>query len=242
MLPCLCDTPIQRVVVLLVSFYIFEFAEPSVMKKFSLEKTLIRIAGIALVLFVAAFIIFYDRYDLFRLPFDSGVWGTASDWMMVAVTTITAVFLIKTFREQKRLTKIEQQRYLDYIHPELVYSYELDRDSITFEFEKNTAFNFAFIEPSSRVKADEALKKGHFKIMNVVHVGNPWVLKVNREGISERDSVTFYAFYSDKLNNHFKLMIIVHNFRAILWNKDRLAQLPYEVRDDPNTSSHYRHE
>lgn len=73
------------------------------MKKIYLEnKKLIRIAGIAILLFVAAFIIFYDRYDLFRLPFDAGVWGTASDWMMVIVTIFTAWFLVGAFKEQKR--------------------------------------------------------------------------------------------------------------------------------------------
>ena len=88
------------------------------MKKIYLEnKKLIRIAGIAILLFVAAFIIFYDRYDLFRLPFDAGVWGTASDWMMVMVTFFTAMYLVWTFREQKKSNDIQIKKHLDSILP-----------------------------------------------------------------------------------------------------------------------------
>lgn len=118
LLPCSCGITILRVVVLLVSFCSFGFAEPPVMKKFYLEnKIFIRIAGIALLLFVTAFIIFHDRYDLFRFPFDSGVWGTASDWMMVAVTFVTAMYLVRTFIEQKRANYISYSQHRRTIKP-----------------------------------------------------------------------------------------------------------------------------
>ncbi|MBU7569984.1 MAG: hypothetical protein KAF41_04970 [Flavobacterium sp.] len=50
-------------------------------------------------------------------PFNSDVWGTVSDWTMVIMTGLTAYFLIKTFREQKRATDIEHERYVDQIKP-----------------------------------------------------------------------------------------------------------------------------
>ncbi|MDP9076163.1 MAG: hypothetical protein M3O71_01965 [Bacteroidota bacterium] len=41
--------------------------------------------------------------DLFKFPFLSDVWGTVSDWVMIAVTTITAIFLYKTLKSQKEV-------------------------------------------------------------------------------------------------------------------------------------------
>ena len=62
-----------------------------------------------LLLFIISFFIFYNKYDLFRFPFESEVWGNAADWTMVIVTIITAVYLIDTFQEQKRATCIQQK-------------------------------------------------------------------------------------------------------------------------------------
>ncbi len=51
-------------------------------------------------------------------PFDASVWGTVSDWVMVSVTILTAIFLIRTFKSQKKvqimqqsITDIENERY-----------------------------------------------------------------------------------------------------------------------------------
>ena len=38
-------------------------------------------------------------------PFDSDVWGTVSDWVMVIVTALTALFIFKTFRAQLKVNK-----------------------------------------------------------------------------------------------------------------------------------------
>jgi len=52
------------------------------------------------------------------VPFAAEVWGTVSDWAMVAVTALTAYFLVKTFRSQQKvqilqqdITDIEKERY-----------------------------------------------------------------------------------------------------------------------------------
>lgn len=51
-------------------------------------------------------------------PFNAEVWGTVSDWAMVAVTALTAYFLVKTFSSQQKvqmlqqtMTDIEKERY-----------------------------------------------------------------------------------------------------------------------------------
>jgi|GEM_PF-2102461 len=48
--------------------------------------------------------------NLWSFPLDSGVWGTASDWVMIVVTIFTAAYLIKTFREQKRANDISENK------------------------------------------------------------------------------------------------------------------------------------
>lgn len=80
---------------------------------------LAKITGVASVIFVILFIIYYDTNDLFRLPFNSNVWGTASDWMMVVVTIITAIYLIKTFKQQKLATDIALSNHRRLIMPRL---------------------------------------------------------------------------------------------------------------------------
>ena len=42
-------------------------------------------------------------------PFNAEVWGTTSDWFMFAVTGITAIYLIKTFRSQKEVQRLQQE-------------------------------------------------------------------------------------------------------------------------------------
>lgn len=99
------------------------------MKKFVRRNlNLAKITGIASVIFVILFIIYYDTNDLFRLPFNSNVWGTASDWMMVVVTIITAIYLIKTFKQQKLATDIALSNHRRLIMPRLSIN--------TFQIEK----------------------------------------------------------------------------------------------------------
>ncbi len=51
-------------------------------------------------------------------PFQAGVWGNLSDWVMIVVTTITGIYLILTFRSQQLLKKVELLKYVDSIKPD----------------------------------------------------------------------------------------------------------------------------
>src|SRR5690606_29713222 len=51
--------------------------------------------------------------------FDSSVWGTASDWIMVIVTICTAIYLILTFRQQKKAIDISLKNHRKSIMPRL---------------------------------------------------------------------------------------------------------------------------
>jgi hypothetical protein len=63
---------------------------------------------------------------IFHFPAD--VWGTVSDWIMIFVTSVTAIFLYKTLQSQKEvqlaqndLLKIEQYRLRESKKPILKY-------------------------------------------------------------------------------------------------------------------------
>ena len=59
--------------------------------------------------------------DLFKFPFQADVWGTASEWIMIVVTGITAWFLYKTLQSQNRLYDIEHLRLREDYKPKLKY-------------------------------------------------------------------------------------------------------------------------
>jgi len=55
----------------------------------------------------------YPKVGMFQIPFEADVWGTVSDWAMLIVAAFTAYYLVKTFREQRIITQLEQKRFLD---------------------------------------------------------------------------------------------------------------------------------
>ena len=81
------------------------------------NQLILKIAIVALVSFVLCFIFFYGSNDLFDLPFNSEVWGTASDWVMITVTFFTAMYLVRTFEEQKRSNDDVADKHLKSIFP-----------------------------------------------------------------------------------------------------------------------------
>jgi len=58
-------------------------------------------------------------------PFQADVWGTVSDWIMIGVTTGTAIFLYLTLKSQQKVQKLQQSitdiesyRFRESIKPE----------------------------------------------------------------------------------------------------------------------------
>ncbi|SHM44361.1 hypothetical protein [Flavobacterium chilense] len=75
--------------------------------------------------------------------FDPEIWGTVSDWLMVAVTTLTAYYLYKTLKSQKevqitqnRLFEIESVRFRESIKPDL--KYKISENIITPQEKENS--------------------------------------------------------------------------------------------------------
>ncbi len=88
------------------------------MKKFLRQYIKLPIIAVVASIFLGIiFFIYYDTNDLFRFPFNSNVWGTASDWIMIFVTVITAILLVRTFEEQKRANNIAYSQHRKTILP-----------------------------------------------------------------------------------------------------------------------------
>lgn len=86
----------------------------------------------------------YPSIDLFRFPYDAGVWGNAADWIMIIVTAFTAYYLIKSFNEQKRANEISYKNYLSTICPIFAIAPEIavegDNSFIILTLKENAAY------------------------------------------------------------------------------------------------------
>ncbi len=72
-----------------------------------------------------------------EFPFPAEVWGTVSDWVMIVVTSLTALFLYNTLRSQKdvqkaqnKLLEIEQLRLREDFKPLFQYTLFQDAEAI----------------------------------------------------------------------------------------------------------------
>lgn len=68
---------------------------------------------------VNVFFVRLGMNELWEYPFRAGVWGTASDVLMVLVTAATLGYLIKTLKSQRdvqrlqlKVTRIENERFI----------------------------------------------------------------------------------------------------------------------------------
>lgn len=52
-----------------------------------------------------------------HFPFYVEIWGTVSDWIMIFVTAFTAIYLVKTFKQQNKVLEIERYRFTMSIRP-----------------------------------------------------------------------------------------------------------------------------
>lgn len=117
------------------------------------------------------------------LSFLPGIWGTVSDWVMVWVTAITAIYLIKTFHKQQRLSEIEILKFKDSIKPKFETGVKI------IEFWKNS-------DGSSMVKFSLKL---YVRNSNAYNVKYCFVKNINyknkfHEIVYENDYISFPIF------------------------------------------------
>lgn len=74
------------------------------LRKIKTPNILTVIILVLLLLFVCL-VGFYKNADLFVFPFKAQVWGTVSDWIIVLITAISAIYIANTLNEQKNINK-----------------------------------------------------------------------------------------------------------------------------------------
>lgn len=89
------------------------------------------LVGIPVILFLLISFIFRSYSNILVFPFNVEIWGTVSDWFMVWVTAITAIYLIKTFKKQQRLSEIEIIKFKEHIKPKFESKVQI------FDFKEN---------------------------------------------------------------------------------------------------------
>ena len=151
------------------------------------------------------------------------VWGTLSDWAMVLITLITAIFLILNFYQQRQSNKIAFSQHRRAIMPKLsveqitVFEITLN-EHLRFTVEDNDIFNIETQllddkfrdtwsgETRNYIKKDgfslNVLKLKHYENPKNLHVaifrfedseGNRYTQRLNQNG-------EFFEFQSPKFN------------------------------------------
>jgi len=104
---------------------------------FSINKVVSILVIVFVITFIICFYFLYGKYDLFRFPFNAEVWGNASDWTMVLVTLITAIYLVKTFTAQKNANDLSNKIYIRGIMPYFTVSIVKEEDRFYLELKAN---------------------------------------------------------------------------------------------------------
>lgn len=195
------------------------------------SEIIVNVFFLALVLFIIAFFLFYNKYDLFRLPFDVNVWRTVSDWVMIFVTAITAYYLYQSLKSQReiqlmqqKVTKMEEYDYLMKIKPDFKIS--IDRSTIKpnlsgpqivnclaiLEAENHTAINVkilirTYINNELRAEFDESFDRREPKYGIALKIDQ---FEVKRDG-SDNFHITYNTTYEDIEGNPYKKRIKVKN-------------------------------
>lgn len=62
-----------------------------------------------LIISICTFIYIYNDIFPDTKKFNAEVWGTVSDWMVIAITVVTAVYLYRTLKSQMEVQKMQQE-------------------------------------------------------------------------------------------------------------------------------------
>lgn len=152
-------------------------------------------------------------------PFNSGVWGTMSDWVTILVTSVTAYYLYRTLQSQKNLNilqekavNIEQERYNLLIRPDVEVTHDLNtktvfitpinRELINVDLEivkvSDSVQNLASINAQDQGKNYLIGQKLPIQyILNEIPVINPYIL------------FTIKIIYEDEIGNNYAINIAV---------------------------------
>jgi hypothetical protein len=166
-------------------------------------------------------------------PFHSDVWGNFSDWSMVVVTTLTAIFLWKTLKSQtivqglqERMFKIEYDKHRVTIMPKFeIRSYE-DRYIV-----ENLNFELKCLDALAHIKRF-VIKKGKLFKEEYIFMKNQdllpntsWTFSIGIEVTPPPFSISFRVEYLDVDGNEYfqDLSLIQHKDEITSYNGTPVA-------------------
>jgi len=98
------------------------------------ENLALILVGLFIILLIVFIVIIASNHPWMPFKFNPEEFGTVSDWVMVIVTLVTAVFLYQTLRsqmtvqrDQNRIFKMEELKYLRAIKPEITVKTEIKK-------------------------------------------------------------------------------------------------------------------
>ncbi|QBQ41231.1 hypothetical protein E2P86_08695 [Sphingobacterium psychroaquaticum] len=156
------------------------------------------------------------------------VWGNVADWCMTVITGFTAFYLVKTFREQRKTTEIEQSRFLQEIKPSLKVAFK--NKELVLLVEKNGAYNVVIINKSDKdVEIKDLSNEAHFEN---IQTGVPLFLDRNFQFPANTESALgIEIYYSDRLGNNYKqTFIALHNKHVISMELVHVKESPFDPR------------
>lgn len=151
------------------------------------------------------------------LPLEANVWGTVSDWMMVGVTAITAIYLVRTFKSQQIIQSLQQETLrIDSFHhrenlkPHFSLTSSIFKD-ISDDVYVSVTFKFVF-----------DLKANIARNIKIDYVADDkWKLTkpVDKELMNVNDAFAIYATFEAKRNELYP-KIFMGNFKYIVYFSD----------------------
>jgi len=132
--------------------------------------------------------------------FNPEIYGTISDWVMIIVTTVTAIFLYKTLKSQKEvqqtqteLFKIENLRFKESIKPILKYSASIDKFKCNEDNKKILTIEVTNETNSLALEISKVLTKNEYPIQIFIPTG----FSDSRNHLVKGDQPLFYNFLID---------------------------------------------
>ncbi|GGH24743.1 hypothetical protein FAZ19_16210 [Sphingobacterium alkalisoli] len=169
--------------------------------------------GATIVLFLVLNAHLYGESDLAKRPYDSGSWGNVADWLTFIVTAFTAIFLVKTFREQQKLTEIEQSRHEFSLMPNFILKSEYGKFKLSLT--NATAYDVK-VKYLTEISQDD-----YIEVWHTYH--NPIILNYPPGSIGNRKMEYIQIEFKNVSNQLYKQVVFQTESFFIIGSPEKLT-------------------
>jgi hypothetical protein len=136
-----------------------------------------------------------------HFPFYVEIWGTVSDWVMIFVTAFTALYLVKTFRQQNTALEMERYRFSMSIRPSFSAKLNLYEPLIKLNEEGKIKVNLVIKVENHRALMEKIeVEVSHIVTSENLHTpftGSRWM------EVGALWDISFVFFEQEKIGNNF---------------------------------------